>query len=341
MLKIGLIGLGYMGRMHFSCYKKLEEASADARLTAICDGDALKFQGIFAGGNIQVPSGQFDFSPYRQYTDIDRMLEEEELDMVDIALPTYLHAEVAVKALNKGIHVLCEKPMALTSAQGEAMIRAAEQSGKKLMIAQCLRFWPEYEYLKETVESGRYGKVLGAYFFRGGHPPKWTFNDWMIKESTSGGGLLDLHIHDVDLVHWLFGKPQSVSTIARSVLPESAYDILSTNYLFDDNKVVNTQIDRSLGGEFGFEMAYRVNFEGGNLLFENRVLKDNPNDGKGFVPQLPAENGYYREIRYFIDAVQHDKPIERSAPHDSLMTLKIVEAEKRSADSGGIRVTVA
>ncbi|MFK7693986.1 Gfo/Idh/MocA family protein [Paenibacillus sp. HJGM_3] len=341
MLKVGLVGLGFMGRAHLKNYVRLQEEGFPIQVTAICDTDSRKFQGYFTEGNMQVASTEFDFSGYAQYTDYSRMLQEEELDFVDIALPTFLHKSTAIAALRRGLHVMCEKPMALNTQEGREMIEAAEQAGKKLMIAQCLRFWPEYEYLKETVESGRYGKVLAASFFRGGNPPKWTHEDWMVLEDKSGGGMMDLHIHDIDMVNWLFGKPESVTTLARHVLPGSAYDIISTNYKYPDHKVVNCQVDRVLHGDFGFEMSFRVNFEGGNLVFEKRGLKDYPKDGKGFSPELSADTGYYREIRYFAEAVMNDTPIEKSAPEDTWVSLQIAEAEKLSAESDGASVSVA
>lgn len=341
MLKVGLVGLGFMGRMHLTNYKRLEQEGFPIRVAAICDVDEKKFRGIFNEGNIQNPDTGLDLSGYKHYTDYDRMLAEEELDIVDIAMPSNLHADMTVKALDRGFHVLCEKPMALSTAEGRQMIEAEKRSGKKLMIAQVLRFWPEYEYLKETVAGGRYGQVLSAHFFRGGHPPKWTYNDWMVRKETSGGGLFDLHIHDIDMVNWLFGAPQSVSTLARDVLPGSSYDIISTNYVYPDRKIVTTQCDRSLTGEFGFEMSFRINFERGNLLFEKRVLRDNPMDGKGFVPELSADSGYYREIKYYAEAILYDRPIERAASEHTLQTLAIAEAEARSATSGGALVDIA
>lgn len=341
MLKVGLIGLGFMGRAHLKNYIRLQEEGFPIQVTAICDKDEKKFEGFFTGGNMQVANTEFDFSLYTQYSDIDRMLEEEKFDILDIALPTYLHARIAIRALDLGLHVLCEKPMALNTEEGQAMIEAANRNGKKLMIAQCLRFWPEYEYLQETVASGRYGKVLAASFFRGGNPPKWTFEDWMVKEDTSGGGMMDLHIHDIDMVNWLFGKPQAVTTIARHVLPDSAYDIISTNYVYPDQKVVNCQVDRTMHGDYGFEMSFRVNFESGNLVFEKRVLKDYPKDGVGFVPSLSGDTGYYREIRYFAEAVLNNGSVDRSAPEDTWVALQIAEAEKRSAANNGAAVSMA
>lgn len=335
MLKAGLVGLGSMGRMHLSAYKRLEAEGFPLRLTAICDKDEKKFQGIFTEGNMPVAGGGLDLSQYRHYTDFERMLAEEELDFVDIAMPSYLHADMSVKALEGGLHVLCEKPMALSTAEGHRMVEAERLSGKKLMIAHVLRFWPEYEYLRETVASGRYGSVLSAHFFRGGHPPKWTYNDWMVRKETSGGGLFDLHIHDIDMIQWLFGKPDAVSVFARDVLPGSSFDIISANYAYPDRKIVSSQCDRSLTGEFGFEMAFRVNFEGGNLVYEKRALRDNPRDGKGFSPQLSDESSFYREIKYFAEAIWHNVPVERITPQDALTSLAIAEAEARSAEAGG------
>jgi len=335
MLKVGLVGIGFMGRGHLDNYIRLESEGFPVKLTAICDIDSEKFQGKTVKGNIDVGTGKYDFSKYNLYTDLDEMLEKEELDYLDIALPTYLHAEATIKALNKGIHVLCEKPMALTSEECKKMIEAAEKNNKKLMIAQCLRFWPAYETLKEYVESGKFGKALGGYFFRGGGTPRWSYDNWLLDKNRSGGCLLDQHIHDVDMINWLFGVPQSVSTLARNVIPGSGYDIVSTNYIYEDGLVINAQDDWTLEGDYGFEMLFRVNFEKGNLIFEKGVLKINPNDGKGFIPELPKEDGYYREIKYFVNAIINDTPIITAAPESTMNTIKIAEAEKRSADHHG------
>lgn len=340
MLRVGLIGIGFMGRGHLDVYLRLEKEGFPVKLTAICDIDPEKFENKFVKGNIDVGTGTYDFSRYNLYTDIDEMLEKEELDYVDIALPTYLHAEASVKALNKGIHVLCEKPMALTSEECRQMIEASEQNGKKLMIAQCLRFWPAYEYLKEVVESGRFGKCVSAYFFRGGAPPRWSYQNWLLTKEKSGGCLLDQHIHDVDTINWLFGKPEKVSTIGRNVIPGSGYDAVSTNYIYNDGKVVNAQDDWTLQGDFGFEMLFRVNFEKGNLVFEKGKLTVHPNDGEGFVPELSPEMGYYREIKYFANAIMNDTPIETATPQSTMETIQIAEAELESADKGGAVVPV-
>lgn len=340
MLKIGLIGIGFMGRGHLDNYIRLESEGFPVKLTAVCDIDPEKFTTAKIAGNLDVGNEAADMAQYRLYTDMHLMLEKGDLDCVDIALPTYLHAEAAVKALDAGIHVLCEKPMALSAGECARMIEAAEKSGKKLMIAQCLRFWPEYEYLKEAVVSQRWGTVQGAYFFRGGGTPSWSYQNWLLHKDKSGGCLLDQHVHDVDMINWLFGKPSAVSTIGRNVIEGSGYDIVSTQYIYEDGKVVNAQDDWTLNGDYGFEMLYRVSFEKANLMYQGGKLKVNPHDGEGFEPDLPKENGYYREMKYFYTAVMQNTAIEIAAPISTMDTIQIAEAEAKSANRKGALVAV-
>ena len=341
MLKVGLCGIGFMGRAHLDQYLRLEAEGVPVRVTALCDVDEKKFRGIFFEGNLDVGQAKYDFSRYRIYTDYDEMLEKETLDVVDICLPTDLHPEAAIKALKRGLHVLCEKPMALTTAECERMIAAAKESGRELMIAQCLRFWPHYVLLKEFVDRGTFGAVTGAYFFRGGGTPRWSHRNWMMQRERSGGCILDQHIHDVDLVQWLFGMPEAVSTSARVVIPGSGYDIVSTNYMYPDGKVVNTQGDWTLNGEFGFTMSYRVNFEKGCLVFENGTVRVYPSDGKGYVADVPDGTGHYYEIRYFVESLLEGRPMDIATPESTKETIRLAEAEIASADRGGALVKLS
>ncbi|WP_331436739.1 Gfo/Idh/MocA family protein [Gordoniibacillus kamchatkensis] len=274
MLTIGLIGLGFMGKTHLETYLRLEREGLPIRVAALCDIDAEKLEGRSAGGNIDTGGAAIDYDRFAKYVSVEDMLQNEQLDMVDIALPTYLHKDVTVQCLNSGVHVLCEKPMALSSDECDAMIHAAEKNGKQLMIGQCLRFWPAYEYLKAAVDEGTYGKVTGGYFFRGGSTPTW--GPWLLEKEKSGGALVDMHVHDIDMIHWLFGKPEAVSAQARNVIPGSGYDIVSAHYKYADGKVVGAQADWTLQGDFGFEMSFRVNFERGNIVFGGSGLRVNP-----------------------------------------------------------------
>lgn len=333
MLKIGLIGLGFMGNTHLENYLRLEREGVDVKLVALCDMDPEKLKGSSQAGNIETVSGNVDFGRFNRYTSVDEMLAGEELDAVDITLPTFLHEQVAVQCLNSGLHVLCEKPMALAAAACDNMIQAADRAGKQLQIGQCLRFWPAYVYLKETVDSGKFGEATGGYFFRGGGTP--TYGPWLLQKEKSGGALMDMHVHDADMANWLFGKPQAVSCLARNVIPGSGYDIVSTNYAYADGRVVNAQVDWTLGGDFGFEMSFRVNFEKGNLVFKDGKLKVNPGDGPGFEPELSEDMGYYFEQKYFVESLLAGRPIETASGRNVKSTIEIVEAEVASADQGG------
>lgn len=331
MLRIGLVGFGFMGRMHFDNYVRLMEEGYPVSLRAICDLRIAELKDAKADGNMSTARDVYDLTAYHLYEELETMLAENELDAIDLCVPTYLHAEMACSLLERGYHVFCEKPMGRTSAEARRMAETAERSGRKLMIGQCLRFWPGYEYLKETVESGRFGQVTEGYFYRGSGAPK----DWFLDEKLSGGSILDMHIHDTDMISYLFGKPEKVSTLGRNVLPGSGYDLCSTHYFYQDGKVVNAQVDWTLEGDFGFYMGYRVNFERGNLVFDGAQLQVNPNHEPGYTAELSPDAGYYRELVYFLDAVIHDKPIVVCTPESAAESLEIIEAEVRSADAQG------
>jgi predicted dehydrogenase len=338
MLKLGLIGLGFMGMTHLQNYERLRSEGLQLQVVAVCDTDEEKLKGRSDSGNIDTADSALNMDTYRQYTSIEEMLDNESLDAVDITLPTYLHKEAAVMCLNRGLHVLCEKPMALHEHECDEMIHAARANGKQLLIGQCLRFWPAYEYARATIESGRYGKPTGGYFFRGGGTPTWA--SWLTKKELSGGALMDMHVHDTDMIHWLYGKPTSVSCLGRNIVEGSGYDIVSTHYAYEDGMVINAQADWTLQGDFGFEMSFRMNFERGNLVFQGGQLRDNPNEGKGFAPDLSEEMGYYYQLKYFVESLAKGSPMDRVTPESAKDTIRIVEAEMTSANKQGAWITV-
>jgi len=340
MIRIGLIGLGFMGRTHLENYARLEQEGLPIQVVAVCDADPAKLEGRGAGGgNIDTSASELDLERYAKYTDVSTMLANERLDAVDITLPTFLHRDVAVQCLRSGLHVLCEKPMAMSVGECRDMIEAAEDAGKLLLIGQCLRFWPAYVYLKEVVAQGTYGKIRSATFFRGGGTPTW--GPWLLQKSLSGGALMDMHVHDTDMVNWLFGKPEAVSSQALNVIPGGGYDIVSTHYRYPDGKVVNAQADWTLEGDFGFDMSFRVNCEKGNLVFKDGVLKVNPAGQAGFVPALSEDMGYYHQLKYFAEAVINNLKADVAPPASTMDTIAIIEAELASADNGGTWVPVS
>ena len=163
MLRVGVVGFGFMGRMHYANWSK----GKDAKVVAICDADpnALKNKDGSAG-NIEGADEKIDFDGLELYSDVSDMLAKANLDAVSITLPTFLHTKFSIMALEAGVHVLCEKPMALNADECNKMIAAADKSGKILQIGHCIRFWPEYAKAKEIIDSGEYGKVIAATFKR-------------------------------------------------------------------------------------------------------------------------------------------------------------------------------
>ncbi|MEW4371696.1 Gfo/Idh/MocA family protein [Paenibacillus kandeliae] len=339
MIKVGLIGFGVMGHMHLENYIRLQAEGVQVQLVAICDVQMEQLQHAHVKGNIDTDTDttQIDLSVYQLYTDMEQMLTEQQLDVIDICLPTDLHAVLAVDILQRGYHVFIEKPMALTVAEAQTMTEAARHHNRHLMVGQCLRFWPAYEYLKETVDSGVFGQPLGAYLFRGGDLP----SPWFLDGKRSKGAMLDMHIHDVDIVQYIFGMPDYVSSIARNVIPGSAYDMCSSNYVYADRKVINTQVDWTLRGDYGFSMVYRVNFEHGNLVYEQGKVHVHPNDDQGYIAELSPDMGYYRQLRYFIEHLLSGEPMDRATPESTLLSMELVEAEMTSADRAGERVALS
>lgn len=336
MVKVGLIGFGFMGRMHFDTYNRLASEGFPVQLKAICDIRIEELKNGKADGNIATEQEVYDLTPYQLYDDIETMLATEKLDVIDITLPTPLHADLTCRLLERGYHVLCEKPIARTLAEGERMAEAAERTGNQLLIGQCLRFWPAYEYLKACVEDGRYGAVKAGCFYRGSGAPQ----GWFLNGELSGGCLLDMHIHDTDMIHWLLGKPDRVSTVGRNVITGSGYDIVSTQYGYPNGAVINAQADWTFAGEHGFVMGYRVNFETCTIVFERGTVHVHPAGEPSFSPELSADSGYYRQIRYFLDIIEKGEANTISTAASAAGSLAIIEAEQRSADNGSAWVEV-
>ena len=337
-MRVGLVGLGMMGSAHLTNYIVMKENNEGVELVAICDVDEKKLvSGAATAGNLNVSNAGFDLYGYALYTDMEEMIRNEDLDFVDICLPTYLHAPMSIKAMELGVHVFCEKPMARTSAACDDMIAAAQRTGKKLMIGHTLRYWDAYVFAKDYIDRGVFGKCLGAYFYRGGATPIWSWENWLLTKERSGGCLLDQHVHDVDTIVWMFGLPKAVSTTGLNVIPGSGYDIVSTNYIYEDGKVVSAQDDWVINGDgYGFKMLYRINFEKGALIFENGKLLVCPEGGKGYEAEFEGRNAYYDEIILFAKLLKDDSAFDYIALLESHRdTILLAEAEEKSADNAG------
>jgi 1,5-anhydro-D-fructose reductase (1,5-anhydro-D-mannitol-forming) len=333
MLRVGIVGLGFMGKMHFRCWKAVE----GVELVAICDVDTAKFTSAEGtAGNISGAEQPLDFSGVKFFTSADAMLAEMDLDALSVTLPTYLHAEYSIKALKAGVNVLCEKPMALNPAECDRMVAAAKESGKTLQIGHCIRFWPEYTLAKEIIDSGQYGQVLAATFQRLSLPPIWGWQNWMMDGAKSGGAMLDLHIHDSDFVQYVFGFPESV--FCRAIKgPSADYDHAVCSYIYPDGKVITAEGGWVMASSFGFEMSFNIVLEKATIVYDGTrspKFRICPHGGEAFIPDVPAGDAYFIEVRHFADTLSGKQVPQILTPQQSADSVRLIQAEKASADSG-------
>ena len=330
MLRIGIVGFGFMGRMHYRCWN----GPKDVKVAAICDANPdIVADTQKAVGNIEGADETVDFGGIELYQDFDELLSQGNLDAVSITLPTHLHPDFSIKALKAGVHVLCEKPMALNAAECERMIEAAKQSGKILQIGHCIRFWPEYAKAREIVENGKYGKIMAATFQRLSAPPDWSDDNWLMDDERSGGVILDLHIHDTDFVRYLCGLPKAVCSYqAKNKLGGVVHIV--TQYLYDDERVITAEGGWAMTPSFGFEMSFNIMLEKATIVYDctrTPAFRVCPADGEAFEPEVEKGDGYSLEISHFAGRIKGQKPPEVTTLEQSLESVKIVEAEKESA----------
>ena len=331
MIRIGIMGLGFMGRMHISAYEKI----SGCRIVAVADRDPKRAAGDLSGGwgNIAGAAEQLDMTDRRGYTDYQQLLDDPGVDAVDICLPTFVHEEWALKAIASGKHVLCEKPLALDSATAQRIADAAARSKGIFMPAMCIRFWPEWSWLKKAVEEGRYGKVLDAQFHRVGAIPQ----GWFREGDKSGGAVLDLHIHDTDFVYYVFGKPNAVFSRGYKG-PSGRVDAVFTHYIYDNGPpAVFAEGNWAVDQAFPFNMRYRVNFE--RATVEHNVAATPSltiaHDGK-CEPVALEGDGYFHELSYFVECCRQGRKPSVVTVDDAVMSTRIVEAEARSVETGQI-----
>ena len=334
MARIGIIGLGFMGRVHYDTYSKLPEA----QVVAVCDADPKR-----AAGDLSDTWGNVDKGATRQLPmdrikgtcDWKELLANPDVEIIDICLPTPTHVEIATAALATGKHVICEKPLARTSADARTIAAAAAEARGMFMPAMCMRFWPEWEWLKTAVDEGRYGKTLSAVFRRVGSTPA----GWFRNGQLSGGALLDLHVHDTDFVYHLFGRPANVFSRGH-VGKSTEIDHVVTQYQYGPDGPASVTAEGSWAAAegFGFRMQYTVHFEQATAEFDFGRKEGAPlmvyADGKAQPIELPKRDGYAGELAYFIECVRTGRKPTRVTAEDAVAGLQIVEAEKRSIETG-------
>lgn len=327
MLKAALIGFGGIVKAaHLPGYKQLE-AMGKVKLVAAYD---IRPEAFTEGVQINIGGGAADAGlDIRTYTDLEEMLRNEEIDLIDICVPTYLHKQYAVDMLKRGYLVHSEKPMALSFADCEEMVAVADG---RLMIGQCLRFAPEYMAAKAIIEEGRFGRVTGGTFRRLSGPPVWGWDNWFMDPSRSGGVIFDLHIHDLDIIRVLFGDPKTVSCVAGgSHIVEDAFAQSRLDYegmsIFAEGRWDHVNMP--------FVADFTIHFEKGTLVLSGGALTMYPYEGESFAVEFEGADMYMKELEYITDTYVNGTENTRNRPESAAQSIRLAETLKKSALAGG------
>ncbi len=319
-VRVGLVGIGGMGGCHFYNYDKIE----NAELVAVCDVRKDVAENKVGSKKVNI------------YTSLDKMLKNEQLDMIDICTPSYLHKDMAIKLLKKGYHVLCEKPMTLNAKDAKKVLEVAKATDKKFMVAHVVRFMAPYMYLRRTIESGELGKLLRLDMKRISSIPKWSWEDWMRDEKRSGGVATDLSIHDIDFVQSILGMPDKISAYKTGIKANNDYVV--TNMQYGDTLV--TCEGTWYNADIPFHATYLAVFQDGYVELSDKLYKNGKEvvfnapksvDEKDLGINVGNDDGYLAEMTYFVDCIVNDKPIEYVTPESSAKSVELVDLIKKKA----------
>ena len=312
MIKVGIVGVGFMGWIHHLAYQRVE----GIELGAICSRDEKKRSGDWTGiqGNFGPPGEKIDMANVSAFSNIEELLADESIDLVDVCLPPNLHLEVGLRVLNAGKHLFCEKPLALNAADCNQLVAAAAESGKQLLVGQVLPFFPDYTVAREEIESGKHGKLIGGNFKRIISDPSWLADFWDLEKV--GGPLVDLHVHDAHLIRMLFGMPKAVFSHGR--MRDGVVEFCNSNFFFDDPSVVVGSTSGVINQQGRpFTHGFEIHLEKATMQFEFAAFDDNAESmplkilgqkGEEVIrPELPGGDeiaGFEAEISEVVKAIQ-------------------------------------
>lgn len=342
MIKVGICGLGFMGRTHFSIYS----ANPKAKVVALMDQQPKRRRGDWADpiGNLPaVWPKKVNMKGITSYATPDELIADPDVELVDITMPTDLHAEVAIKALKAGKHVLSEKPMGLSSSQCQRIAAAAARAKGYYMVAQCMRFWPQYVKIKELVDAKKFGRVKSAALRRLAAPPTYSTDNWLLKHQRSGGAALDLHLHDIDFALHLLGKPKRIYAQGTKG-PSGGIDHIEALWDYGRDLLVMVEGGWTFATSYPFQMILTVRCEKATLEwilrvgtggegFGNEVLVYQDN---GKTQKIPVKDstGWHEEIDYFLTCIQKKRKPTVVTAKTGALSVALYEAELKSARTG-------
>ncbi len=325
-LNVAVIGAGFMGQVHAQSYYKGDLGARVSHVVATRLARAEALASALPG-------------PITATTEYQAVLDDPSVDIVDICVPTMHHCDYVLRAAAAGKHVLCEKPMAVTLAEADAMIAACEQAGVTLMIAHVLRFWPEYMAAVALVHAGRIGQLKSVTCQRLSQGPAW--NDaasWFLDPARGGGAVRDMAIHDYDVLNWIAGLPTDVQA-------KGGVNHFTALFALADGVYGEVGASMAMPAGFPFTMTLQAVGDAGAVAFDGRTGtltlyangEGQPVEVEGsrvFAQNTSAEiDAYYHEIAYFLECVQTGQPPLRATPRSSrdalAMAIRVQQALQR------------
>lgn len=326
MVNIGIIGAGYIGNVHANVIKNINNAKLEA-VVDVNEEIGKKLANEF-GANY--------------YSSIEKMLKNETIDGAIVGTPQFLHLEHVKQLTGANINVLCEKPLALTLKEADEMIKMVEESGVIAMTGHIIRFWPEYMKAKEIVDSGIIGSARYCFLQRLAVTPDWGV--WRFNEKNSGGAALDLHIHDLDFLLWIFKKPKIVKAQSLNNPKHGGIVHIATSVEFENGGFGLAEGGWEFAGSFPFTMILRILCEKGTIEWTFRAGKniEQRQDKQGLIiyhedssityPEVESKAPFLLEGSYFVEHVENKKSIEKATFKDARDILELTLAAIQSSN---------
>jgi len=316
--RVGIIGLGFMGRTHLASYR-----AAGANVVAALDPSGAR---SLNSGNL--PPADVDLGGIEIYRDSDEFFSKATLDAVSVCTPTDSHVAVAKQALSRGWHVLVEKPVALQASAIRDLAQAAQLAGRWCIPAMVMRFWPGWTCLRDCILDNRHGLLRSLSIERLGSLPQWN-KEFFADESRSGGAIADLHIHDTDFVYWCFGRPDSVVTSGTPLQLTTIYRVGG-----ERGPLVSASGGWGQHPSFGFRMRYLANFERATIEFDLGKGVTISNDDGSRPLDCGLLNAYESQVAQFLRVIGGDEA-PRATLEQAALVAEILDLERQSMISRG------
>ncbi len=324
MINVAIIGFGFMGLTHAVNIMRNKKLSLGAIITRDANSISDKLcaqRGNFASGEVDASS----ILKVPVYRTLHECLKNERIDAVHICVHTDMHYEIAVEAMESGLHVLLEKPFCLRLEEGRLLIALAKHKKVKLMVGHVVRFMPSYRKLKEWIDYKQYGGLKFISLTRFTGLPSWgQWKEKQLKFGSSGGALFDLVIHDIDFLHFALGVPLRIESMCHPGAL-SSQDYVSAHWYFNNAKA-KIEGGNIFHSSFPFQAGYMAEFENASVVYSSQMpefIQVCDDDKVQQIPVGPADEGFYREIDYFADCIKNDTEPMECTPASSLRTIEL------------------